>query len=106
MNKISESVFPDFSLPYNLEYVKEIEAGKRGSRLYGNVHRIEKESYNARGSFVPLADIEVSIKGKKINSRRKLMLMEDMSLRKFPQIFTALRQNYPKVCAKSSRGKI
>ena len=49
----------------DLEYVKEIESGKRGSRLYGSVHRIEKESYTARGSFVPLAGIEVTIKGKK-----------------------------------------
>ena len=47
----------------DLEYVKDLEAGKFGSRIYGNVYEDKQKSYNEKRSFEKLAGIEITIKG-------------------------------------------
>lgn len=47
----------------DLEYVKELEAGKFGSRIYGNVYEDKQKSYNEKRAFEKLAGIEITIKG-------------------------------------------
>ena len=50
----------------DLEYAKEIEAGKNGSRIYGYVYENRRENQQALAAYVPLAGIEVVIQsGKK-----------------------------------------
>lgn len=55
----------------DLEYQKEIEAGKSGTRLFGSVRQFKKESYKDQDSFIPLADIEINVKGKKSEFKTK-----------------------------------
>jgi len=45
----------------DLEYVKEIESGKLGSRIFGTVYEDKQRSYNDKHTFEKLAGIEVTI---------------------------------------------
>ncbi len=58
----------------DLEYVKELESGKSGSRIFGTVSEDKQRSYNDKRAFEKLAGIEVTIKsstGKKYKSKTK-----------------------------------
>lgn len=58
----------------DLEYVKELESGKLGSRIFGTVYEDKQKSYNDKRSFERLAGIEVTIRsntGKKNKFRTK-----------------------------------
>lgn len=47
----------------DLEYVKELESGKLGSRIFGNIYEDRQKSYNDKRTFEKLGEIEVTIKG-------------------------------------------
>lgn len=49
----------------DLEYLKALENGERGTRVYGNVFERRRENYKQTESLQPLAGIEITLKGKK-----------------------------------------
>jgi hypothetical protein len=67
--KLTESLCGPTTLLANaaadLEYAKEIEAGARGTRLYGSILEAKRENYRDAGTVVPLAGIEITATGDK-----------------------------------------
>ena len=55
----------------DLEYVKEIESGKFGSRISGTVYEDKQRSYDDKRTFENLAGIEITIKNKKNKFKTK-----------------------------------
>lgn len=49
----------------DLAYVKEIEAGKLGTRLFGQIYEDRQPTVKDKRTFEPLAGVEVTITGKK-----------------------------------------
>ena len=83
----------------DLEYVKEIESGKTGSRIYGNVYEDRQASYKDKRAFEPLADIEITIKGQ--NKKNKFKTKTD---EKGFYIFKEIPQDTYRVTAKFPDG--
>lgn len=55
----------------DLEYVKELESGKFGSRIFGTVYEDKQKSSNEKRTFEPLAGIEITIKNEKNKNKFK-----------------------------------
>ncbi len=55
----------------DLEYVKELEAGKFGSRIFGTIYEDKQKTYNDKRTFEPLAEIEITIKSEKSKNEFK-----------------------------------
>lgn len=49
----------------DIEYANEIEAGRSGTRIFGTISEDRQVNVNAKRSFDPLGNIEVTIKSKK-----------------------------------------
>lgn len=73
--KLTERLFsataPISQAENDFEYLKDIEAGKKGSRIYGFVGENRRENNKTNGSFVPLMGIEVTIESKKDKFRKQ-----------------------------------
>jgi hypothetical protein len=82
----------------DLEYVKDIDSGKSGTRIFGSVHQA-----NNRNSFVPLSGIEITIKGKKNMFKTETDDNGRYVFKDIPKTFTRLRRSCQIVCVKLPR---
>ena len=92
----------------DLEYIKELESGKLGSRIFGTVYEDKQKSYNDKRSFEGLAGIEITIKGKKLiplstvkpNIKSKEYTFKTTTNNKGFYIFSEIPEGVYKVTAK------
>jgi len=93
----------------DLNYVKELESGKLGSRIFGTVYEDKQKSYNDKRSFERLAGIEVTIRsntGKKNKFRTKTDENGFYIFKEIPPDGYQVTANFRKVCAKLLPEKI
>jgi hypothetical protein len=82
----------------DLEYVKDIEDGKPGTRIFGSVYEDKQPTLKDQRIFDPLANIEITIKGKKLKYKtltdeKGNYLFKDVPKENY-QVFAKLPKGY------------
>ncbi len=82
----------------DLEYVKDIEEGKLGTRIWGSVYEDKQATLKDKRTFEPLANIEITIKSKKnkyktLTDEKGKYLFKDVPKDSY-QVFAKLPKGY------------